>query len=116
MSTPTLSVKPIAATTSPVSSMPAISSAPIAIPVIPNSSSTSISTMSPVQYSIDVLQEEARHLVEKGVVSRQQPIYVLCEYIPARDWVCVEYELERCDFLLRDRIADLVGSEVWDND
>jgi hypothetical protein len=54
--------------------------------------------------------------VEKGIISRQQPIYVLCQYIPAREWVCVECELERCDFLLRDRIADLIGSEEWDND
>jgi hypothetical protein len=69
-----------------------------------------------IQYSIDVIQDEARHLVEKGIVSRQQPIYVLCQYIPAREWVCVECELERCNFLLRDRIADLMGSEEWDND
>jgi hypothetical protein len=69
-----------------------------------------------IRYSIDVIQDEARHLVEKGVVSRQQPIYVLCQYIPAREWVCIECELERCNFLLRDRIADLMGSEEWDND
>ncbi|HAA26391.1 MAG TPA: hypothetical protein DCE56_00330 [Cyanobacteria bacterium UBA8553] len=69
-----------------------------------------------LQYSIDVIQGEARHLVEKGVVSRQQPIYVLCQYIPAREWVCVECELERCNFLLRDRIADLITTEEWDND
>lgn len=71
---------------------------------------------SSVQYSIDVLQQEARHLVEKGVVSRHQPIHILCQYIPAREWVCVECELERCDFLLRDRIGDLVGQEEWQND
>ncbi|HEY9874723.1 MAG TPA: DUF4327 family protein [Candidatus Obscuribacterales bacterium] len=79
----------------------------------------SINTIPPgtsVQYSIDVIQDEARQLVEKGVVSRQQPIYVLCQYIPAREWVCVECELERCNFLLRDRIADLMGSEEWEND
>jgi len=79
----------------------------------------SINTMSsapPVQYSIDVIQDEARQLVEKGVVSRQQPIYVLCQYIPAREWVCVECELERCNFLLRDRIGDLMGQEAWEND
>jgi len=69
-----------------------------------------------IRYSIDVIQEEARQLVEKGVVSRQQPIYVLCQYIPAREWVCVECELEQCDFLLRDRIGDLIGSEEWEND
>ena len=79
----------------------------------------SVNTMPPataVQYSIDVIQDEARKLVDKGVVSRHQPIYVLCQYIPAREWVCVEGELERCNFLLRDRIADLMGQEEWDND
>ncbi|MDE5106043.1 MAG: DUF4327 family protein, partial [Trichodesmium sp. St17_bin3_1_1] len=43
-------------------------------------------------------------------------IYTLCQYIPVREWACVEGELEECDFLLRDRIGDLIGSEKWDND
>lgn len=69
-----------------------------------------------VQYSLDVIQEEARTLVHRGVVSRQQPIYTLCQYIPAREWACVECELEECNFLLRDRIGDLIGCEEWEND
>lgn len=69
-----------------------------------------------VQYSLDVIQDEARRLVRQGVVSRHQPIYTLCQHIPAREWATVECELERSDFLLRDRIADLVGRERWDND
>ncbi len=69
-----------------------------------------------VQYSLDIIKDEARRLVQQGVVSRQQPIYILCQYIPTREWATVEYELERSDFLLRDRIADLVGCERWDND
>ncbi len=69
-----------------------------------------------VRYSLDVIQEEARHLVDRGLLSRQQPIYSLCQYIPAREWVCVECELERNNFLLRDRIGDLMGNERWDND
>ncbi|MBW4654180.1 MAG: DUF4327 family protein [Kaiparowitsia implicata GSE-PSE-MK54-09C] len=69
-----------------------------------------------VQFSMNVLQDEARQLVQKGVVSRNQPIYVLCKYIPAREWACVECELEQFDFLLRDRIGDLLGREEWDND
>ncbi|MDW8202785.1 MAG: DUF4327 family protein [Cyanobacteriota bacterium SKYGB_h_bin112] len=69
-----------------------------------------------VHYSIDMIQDEARNLVERGVISRQQPIYVLCRYIPAREWSSVECELERSNFLLRDRIADLVSHEQWDND
>ncbi len=69
-----------------------------------------------VQYSMDLLQDEARQLVQKGVVSRHQPIYVLCKYIPAREWACAEGVLENNDFLLRDRIGDLLGREDWEND
>ncbi|MCL1469491.1 DUF4327 family protein [Argonema antarcticum] len=74
-----------------------------------------VSTKS-VQYSLDVIKEEATRLVHKGVVSRQQPIYTLCQYIPAREWAWVECELEKCNYLLRDRIADLMGREEWEND
>lgn len=69
-----------------------------------------------IHYTIDMIKDEARQLVEKGVISRRQPIYVLCQYIPAREWVCVECELERCDYLLRDQIGDLMPSETWDED
>jgi uncharacterized protein YqgQ len=68
------------------------------------------------QYSLTMIQDEVRQLVEKGVVNRQQPIYSLCKHIPAREWVCIECELEKSDFLLRDRIGDLMGQETWDND
>ncbi|MBD2606706.1 DUF4327 family protein [Scytonema hofmannii FACHB-248] len=77
----------------------------------------SINTVPSINYySLDIIQDEARRLVQKGMVSRQQPIYTLCQYIPAREWVCVECELEKCDFLLRDRIGDLIGREKWEND
>jgi len=75
-----------------------------------------VNAVPPIRYSLDVIQDEARELVQKGVVSRQQPIYTLCQYIPAREWVVIECELENADFLLRDRIADLIGHEEWDND
>jgi uncharacterized protein YqgQ len=52
-----------------------------------------------VRYSIDVIQEEVRHLVKKGLVSRRQPIYNICEYIPVREWQQVERELESHGFL-----------------
>lgn len=64
-----------------------------------------------VQYSIEAIKDEARQLVIQGLVTRQQPIYTLCQYIPASEWVCVECELEKNDFLLRDRIIDLLGRE-----
>ena len=78
-----------------------------------------IATVSPspkIGYTLDSIKDEARQLIEQGIVSRQQPIYVLCKFIPAREWVGVECELERYDYLLRDPIGDLVADRVWDND
>ena len=78
-----------------------------------------IATASPyvsTRYSIDTLKEEARQLLETGIVSRQQSIYTLCKYIPAREWVTIECELERYDYLLRDPIGDLVSYDNWEND
>ena len=67
-------------------------------------------------YTLELVKDEARHLLAQGCISRQQPIYVLCQFIPAREWEQVEYELECGGFLLRDRMLDLIGREDWDND
>lgn len=67
-------------------------------------------------YTIDMLRDEAKQLVEGGVISRQQPIFTLCGYIAAREWPLIEAELERYDFLLRDRIGDLISHETWLDD
>jgi hypothetical protein len=75
-----------------------------------------ISSYPSTTYSIETLKDEARQLIETGIVSRQQSIYTLCKYIPAREWVKVECELERCDYLLRDPIGDLVSYEDWESD
>lgn len=69
-----------------------------------------------LHFSIDIIRDEARQLVQKGAVSRQQPIYTLCRHIPAREWAMVETELESAGFLLRDRVGDLMGREDWEND
>ncbi|MEB3182296.1 MAG: DUF4327 family protein [Nostocaceae cyanobacterium] len=69
-----------------------------------------------VKYDIEVIKDEARKLVKKGLLSRKQPIYTLCQYIPGREWVCFEIELEKNEFLLRDRISDLLGREEWEED
>ncbi|MBD2356057.1 DUF4327 family protein [Tolypothrix sp. FACHB-123] len=69
-----------------------------------------------VKYDLDVLREEARYLVKKGSVKRNEPIYALCKFIPGRDWVCVELELEKNEFLLRDKIIDLLANETWNED
>ncbi|MDZ8104402.1 MAG: DUF4327 family protein [Nostoc sp. DedQUE12a] len=69
-----------------------------------------------VKYDIEVIKDEARELVKKGVIRRNEPIYALCRYIPGREWVCVELELEKNEFLLRDKIIDLLGREDWSED
>ncbi len=75
-----------------------------------------LSTSSSLRYPIEMIQEEVRQLVEKGIVSRQQSIHALRQYIPAREWISVERELEKCEYLMRDRLGDLIGSERWNND
>ena len=68
------------------------------------------------RYSIVTIREEAVNLVQIGVVALNQPLRILFEYLPARQWNSIESELELHDYLLRDRIIDLVGELDWSND
>lgn len=63
-----------------------------------------------------MLRDEARELVYKRAVDRQQPIYVLCRHVPEHEWKCFELELADNEFLQRDRIIDLLSQERWDED
>lgn len=76
----------------------------------------SIQSIKNQAYSIDIIRDEAIQLIHSGYISRQQPLYVLCNYIPTREWSEVEQELEQHGFLLRDRIGDLISQKYWDND
>ncbi|MEY3298342.1 MAG: hypothetical protein RLZZ597_1602 [Cyanobacteriota bacterium] len=67
-------------------------------------------------YTIDMIRDEARQLIESGLVSRHQPIFTLCGYIAAREWPLIEAELEQYDYLLRDCIGDLFPCETWSDD
>ena len=67
-------------------------------------------------HTLDMLRDEARALVDKGAVSRQEPIYTLCRYIPDREWECFKIELEQNEFLQRDHIVDLLSQESWEED
>jgi hypothetical protein len=79
---------------------------------------TTISTSQHITspYTLAMLCDEAKQLVDSGAVSRQQPIFTLCRYIAAREWPLIEAILEEHDYLLRDRIADLLTHETWEND
>ena len=69
-----------------------------------------------IDYSINEIKDEARYLVDIGKVNINQPIFVLCEFIPPREWICAECELERNDYLLRDHICDLLAPDEWSED
>ncbi len=73
-------------------------------------------TIASVRYSLDVIKEEVSYLLNRGVIYRQQRIYILLEHFPARDWNILESELEENGYLLRDRIGDLYACEQWTND
>ena len=74
------------------------------------------STASTTRYSIAAIREEAINLVQNRIITLNQPIRILFEYLPAPQWNTIEYELERSDYLLRDRIIDLVGKIAWESD
>ena len=76
-------------------------------------SSTSTKTK---RYSISVIKEEACNLLENGLISLDQPLRILYDYLPAKQWNKIECELERHDYLLRDRVIDLIGKLEWESD
>lgn len=67
-------------------------------------------------YDLDMLRNEARALVDKHLLDRQQPICALCRFFPEQGWQCIELALEENEFLLRDRIVDLLPKEEWQED
>lgn len=69
-----------------------------------------------VRYSLEVIREEAAQLVAKGSLHRQQPIYTLCQYLPASQWIDIERELWLNEFSLGEPIIDLLGKEEWHDD
>ncbi|MCL2939385.1 MAG: DUF4327 family protein [Trichodesmium sp. St15_bin1_1] len=67
-------------------------------------------------YSLSFIKDEVQELLRQGLISRHQSIYTLRWYIPNRDWDEIELELERNNFLSRDRIIDLIDNEEWRED
>ena len=67
-------------------------------------------------YTFNIIVEEVNALLEKGVINRFQPLYSLANYIPAREWLAVEIELEEKGYLLRHPIKEILTKQTWDND
>ena len=75
-----------------------------------------VSTTSTKRYSIVTIKEEARNLLATGAIALNQPLRILFEYLPPRQWDTIESELELHDYLLRDRVIDLIGKLDWEDD
>jgi hypothetical protein len=67
-------------------------------------------------YSITDLKDEVRALVARGSVHRQHRIYELSKHFSDRKWHNLEQLLVEHEYLLRDRVIDLIGKESWLND
>lgn len=67
-------------------------------------------------YPIEQIRADVRQWLAKGLISRYQFLDSLCSFIPAREWQAFEGELALNDYLLRDRIIDLIPQETWLND
>ena len=76
---------------------------------------TLISKTTP-SYNFELIVDEVRALLDKGAINRLQPLYTLVNYIPSREWLAVEMELEEKGYLLRHRIGDILTKQKWDND
>lgn len=63
--------------------------------------------------TLRAIREDTLALVAKGSLNRDQPIHALSRFYSDREWLMVEGELEANQYLLGDRISDLVGREEW---
>ena len=68
------------------------------------------------RYSISIIQEDVRALVEKGRLAKRHQIYALARHYSTSEWKSIEHVLETNDYLLRDPVGDLIGQESWLND
>lgn len=66
--------------------------------------------------SISSIQEDVQALVEKGTIAKRHQIYALARYYSTAEWRSIEQVLEVNEYLLRDSVCDLIGSESWMND
>ncbi|WP_281291286.1 DUF4327 family protein [Hyella patelloides] len=45
-----------------------------------------------------------------------QPLRILCDYLPVQQRNEIECELESYNYLLRDHVRDLIGKLTWESD
>ncbi len=73
-------------------------------------------TITPTRFAVEAIQDEARRLVQAGVLRRSATIAHLKSFFPDREWPDVARELELCDYSFTDPVCDLLGHEEWSED
>lgn len=68
------------------------------------------------QMSLNDIQDEVRAMVARGRIGRQQRVYELSKFFNDGEWPTVERLLESHEYLLKDYVIDLIGTESWLND
>lgn len=63
-----------------------------------------------------MLRQEAEACLAQGYLKAAQPISMLGDYLPRREWNGFALVLEEHGFLLRDRILELFPQNTWQND
>ena len=67
-------------------------------------------------YTLDMLRSEARELVYRRMLTRQDTIAALRRYLPKREWQQIEALLEQHELLTREPIETLLCKEDWSED
>lgn len=70
----------------------------------------------PTHYGLEAIRDEAKRLIDSGVIRRSAAIGILESHVPSREWESIASELERCDYQPHDPICDLLGCEEWSYD
>lgn len=74
-------------------------------------------TLQATHYAVEAIQEEARRLIQQGVLRRSAAIAHLQPFFPQREWQAIAQELELQDYCPWDPLCDLIGNcEEWSED
>lgn len=62
-----------------------------------------------LDFSIQEIKHEVRHLIDMGMLDRHQPIHALGQFFSKNEWALIECELEANGYsLITNNISDLV--------
>jgi hypothetical protein len=74
-------------------------------------------TLDSTRYGVETIQDEAKRLVQRGLIRRSESISHLESFFPQREWQAIIEELELQEYGFNDPVCDLLGNcEEWPED